>query len=53
MEIKESMPFVVAKAEKLGYHIGEMAISGVSAGGCLTLPYAYRDGKMSLVPVKM
>lgn len=53
MEIKASMPYVVAEAEKLGYHIDEMAISGGSAGGCLALLYAYRDCYTSPVPVKM
>lgn len=53
MEIKESMPYVIAKAEKLGYHIDEMAISGGSAGGCLALLYAYRDEASSPVPVRM
>lgn len=53
MEIKESMPYVVEEAEKLGYHIDEMAISGGSAGGCLALLYAYRDAESSPVPVKM
>ena len=53
MEIKESMPYVVAEAEKLGYHIDAMAISGGSAGGCLALLYAYRDAAASPVPIKM
>lgn len=53
MEIKASMPYVIAAAEKLGYHIDEMAISGGSAGGCLALLYAYRDADTSPVPVKM
>lgn len=53
IEIKESMPYVVSEAEKLGYHIDEMAISVGSAGGCLALLYAYRDAKTSPVPVKM
>lgn len=53
MEIKESMPYVIAEAEKLGYHIDEMAVSGGSAGGCLALLYAYRDADTSPVPVKM
>ncbi|MCM1507999.1 MAG: alpha/beta hydrolase [Ruminococcus flavefaciens] len=35
MEIKESMPVVIAEAEKLGYHIDEMAVSGGSAGTAL------------------
>lgn len=53
MEIKESMPYVVAEAEKLGYHIDEMAISGGSAGHCLAMLYAYRDADTAPVPVKM
>lgn len=53
IEIKESIPYVVAEAEKLGYHIDEMGISGGSAGGCLALLYAYRDAQTSPVPVKM
>ncbi len=53
MEIKESIPYVIAEAEKLGYPIDEMAISGGSAGCCLALLYAYRDAKTSPVPVKM
>lgn len=53
MEIKESMPVVIAEAEKLGYHIDEMAISGGSAGHCLAMLYAYRDAESSPVPVKM
>lgn len=53
IEIKESMPYVIEEAEKLGYHIDEMAIAGGSAGGCLALLYAYRDAETSPVPVKM
>lgn len=53
MEIKESIPHVISEAEKLGYRIDEMAISGGSAGCCLALLYAYRDAEVSPVPVKM
>ena len=53
MEIKEAMPKVVEEAEKLGYHIDKMAISGGSAGGTLAMLYAYRDAADSPVPVKM
>lgn len=53
MEIKESIPHVIAEAENLGYHIDEMAVSGGSAGCCLALLYAYRDAEDSPVPVKM
>lgn len=53
MEIRESMPVVIAEAEKFGYHIDEMAISGGSAGHCLAMIYAYRDADISPVPVRM
>ncbi|MCM1227230.1 MAG: alpha/beta hydrolase [Clostridium sp.] len=53
MEIKESIPFVITEAEKLGYHIDEMAISGGSAGHCLAMLYAYRDAANSPVPVRL
>lgn len=53
LEIKESIPYVLAEAEKLGYKIDRMAMSGGSAGGCLALLYAYRDADTSPVPVKM
>lgn len=53
MEIKEAMPKVVEEAERLGYYIDSMAISGGSAGGTLAMLYAYRDAADSPVPVKM
>lgn len=53
MEIKEAMPIVVDEAEKLGFSVDKMAISGGSAGGCLALLYAYRDATESPVPVTM
>ncbi len=53
MEMKESMPYVVAEAKKLGYQIDEMAIGGGSAGHALAMLYAYRDADESPVPVKM
>ena len=53
MEIKAAIPKVVEEAEKLGYHIDQMAISGGSAGGCLALLYAYRDVSDAPVPVTM
>ncbi len=52
MEVKESMPHVIAEAEKLGYHIDEMVIAGGSAGHCLAMLYAYRDADTSPVPVR-
>ncbi|MDO5400933.1 MAG: alpha/beta hydrolase [Eubacteriales bacterium] len=53
MEIKESIPYVIDEAARLGYAIDRMAVSGGSAGGCLALIYAYRDASESPVPVKM
>lgn len=53
MEIRDSIPHVIAEAEKLGYKVDKMAISGGSAGGTLALLYAYRDAEQSPVPVKM
>lgn len=53
MEIKEAMPKVVEEADRLGYHIDKMAISGGSAGGTLAMLYAYRDAADSPVPIKM
>lgn len=52
-EIKESIPFVIEEANKLGYNIDRMATAGGSAGGCLALIYAYRDASSSPVPVRM
>ena len=53
MEIKSSIPAVVAEAEKMGYKLDRMAISGGSAGGTLAMLYAYRDAADSPIPVKM
>lgn len=53
MEIKSSIPAVVKEAEKLGYTLDSMAISGGSAGGTLAMLYAYRDADESPIPVKM
>ncbi|MDO5402592.1 MAG: alpha/beta hydrolase [Eubacteriales bacterium] len=53
MEIKDSIPYVIEEAKKLGYNIDRMAMSGGSAGGCLALIYAYRDADTSPVPVRM
>lgn len=53
VEIRESIPFVIAEAKKLGYSIDKMAIAGGSAGHTLAMLYAYRDADTSPVPVKM
>lgn len=53
VEIRDSIPAVLAEAEKLGYPIDRMAVSGGSAGHCLAMLYAYRDAGTSPVPVKL
>lgn len=53
MEIKEAIPKVIEEAEKHGYKIDGITMSGGSAGGALAMLYAYRDAEESPVPVKM
>lgn len=53
VEIRDSIPFVLAEAEKRGFPIDRMAVSGGSAGHTLAMLYAYRDADTSPVPVKM
>ncbi len=53
VEIRESIPVVVAEAAKLGYSIDRMAVAGGSAGHALALLYAYRNADQSPVLVKM
>lgn len=53
IEIRDSIPFVVAEAEKLGYKLDRMAMSGGSAGHCLAMLYAYRDAEIYPLPVKL
>lgn len=53
VEIRDSIPFVVAEAGKLGYKLDRMAVGGGSAGHCLAMLYAYRDAETSPLPVKM
>lgn len=53
VEIRESIPAVIAEAGKLGYQIDRMAMAGGSAGHTLAMLYAYRDAVTSPVPVKM
>ena len=53
IEIRDSIPFVAAEAEKLGYKLDRMAMSGGSAGHCLAMLYAYRDAEISPLPVKL
>ena len=51
VEIRDSIPRVIAEAEKLGYAIDKMAIGGGSAGHTLAMIYAYRDAAQAPVPV--
>lgn len=53
IEIRDAMPKVIEEAEKLGYPISQMAVSGGSAGGALAMLYAYRDAKEAPVPVRL
>ena len=53
VEIRDSIPYVLAAAEKRGYAIDRMAVSGGSAGHTLAMLYAYRDAAVSSVPVKL
>ncbi len=53
MEIKSAIPKVIEEAEKHGYKIDGITMSGGSAGGALAMLYAYRDAKESPVPVKL
>ena len=50
-EIKAAVPEVVAAAEEAGYPIDKMAVAGGSAGHCLAMIYAYRDGAEAPAPV--
>ena len=53
MEIRDSIPYVLKEAARLGYPVDRTAVSGGSARGCLALLYAYRDAADSPVPVRM
>ena len=53
VEIRDSIPYVLAAAEERGYSIDRMAVSGGSAGHTLAMLYAYRDAAASPVPVKL
>lgn len=52
-EIRSAIPFVAAEAERLGYHLDRMAVSGGSAGHCLAMLYGYRDAEASPLPVRL
>ena len=50
-EVKAAVPQVVKAAEEAGYSIDRLAVAGGSAGHCLAMIYAYRDGRSAPVPV--
>lgn len=51
-ETRDAMDAIFSKTEELGYHTTEMAVTGVSAGGCLALMYAYNPPENAPLPVK-
>lgn len=51
-EIKNAIPKVVAEANRRGFPVDRMAITGRSSAGTLALLYAYRDAKTAPAPVK-
>ena len=51
-EIKNAIPKVVTEANRRGFAVDRMAITGGSSGGTLALLYAYRDAKTAPAPVK-
>lgn len=52
-EIKQSIPVIIAEAEKLGYKLDMMAVAGASAWGNLAMIFAYRDAESSPIPIKL
>lgn len=53
VEIRDSIPYVVAEAERLGFRLDRMAVGGGSAGHTLAMLYGYRDAKTAPLPVKL
>ena len=51
-DIRDCVKDIKQMCDSLGYYIDEMAITGISAGGCLALLYAYREADNSAIPVK-
>lgn len=50
-EIKSAVPKVIEAAQDAGYPIDKLTMAGGSAGHCLAMIYAYRDGESAPVPV--
>lgn len=51
-DIKECVRCLKKDCDSLGYKVDEMAVTGISAGGCLAMLYAYKEGNNSPIPVK-
>ncbi|WP_170307952.1 alpha/beta hydrolase [Paenibacillus dakarensis] len=51
-EIKNAVDAIYAKCRELGFDLGGMATSGVSAGGTLAMNYALMSPSQSAIPVK-
>ncbi len=51
-DIKDCVKSIKENCDSLGYPIEEMAVSGISAGGCLAMLYAYREAENSPIPVR-
>lgn len=50
-ETRDAVAEITSKTAELGYPVREMAVTGVSAGGCLALMYAYNPPENS-IPVR-
>lgn len=51
-EIEQAVEAIYEKTGEIGLSITEMAVTGVSAGGCLALMYAYNQPENAPIPVK-
>lgn len=51
-ETRDAVDHIYSEANKFGYNITEMAVTGVSAGGCLALMYAYNPPEKAPIPIK-
>lgn len=52
-ETRTAVDHIYSEAKGFGYNITEMAVTGVSAGGCLALMYAYNPPENAPIPVKL
>lgn len=50
-EIQQCIAHVKQKTETLGYHVSQMSIGGISAGGHLSMLYAYSRREQSPLPI--